>query len=96
MNRLCSANSIEAGNAGFVDTIFFAGEETSGGSQFALDVHAGEFYAAPALGVGAWESAAALSIPSINETHVAWAEQLPAPGAEPPLAGDAADSETGQ
>ena len=32
----------------------------------------------------------------INETHVAWAEQLPAPGAEPPLAGDAADSETGQ
>ena len=32
----------------------------------------------------------------INETHVAWAEQLPAPGTEPPLAGDAADSETGQ
>jgi electron transport complex protein RnfG len=32
----------------------------------------------------------------INETHVAWAEQLPAPGTEPPLAGDAADSGTGQ
>ena len=32
----------------------------------------------------------------INETHVAWAEQLPVPGTEPPLAGDAADSETGQ
>ena len=28
----------------------------------------------------------------INETHVAWAEQLPAPGAEPPLSGDAAGS----
>ena len=32
----------------------------------------------------------------INETHVAWTEQLPAPGTEPPLTGDAADSETGQ
>lgn len=32
----------------------------------------------------------------INETHVAWTEQLPAPGTEPPLAGDAADSGTGQ
>jgi electron transport complex protein RnfG len=32
----------------------------------------------------------------INETHVAWAEQLPAPGTEPPLAGDAADSGTEQ
>ena len=32
----------------------------------------------------------------INETHTAWAEQLPAPGTEPPLAGDPADSGTGQ
>jgi electron transport complex protein RnfG len=27
----------------------------------------------------------------INETHVAWAEQLPAPGTEPPLAGESTD-----
>jgi electron transport complex protein RnfG len=32
----------------------------------------------------------------INETHVAWTEQLPAPGTEPPFAGDDADSGTGQ
>lgn len=32
----------------------------------------------------------------INETHVAWAEQLPAPGTEPPLAGIDADAGTGQ
>ncbi len=32
----------------------------------------------------------------INETHVAWTEQLPAPGTEPPFAGDDAGSGTGQ
>jgi electron transport complex protein RnfG len=32
----------------------------------------------------------------INETHVAWTEQLPAPGSEPPYAGVSEDSETGQ
>ncbi len=32
----------------------------------------------------------------INETHVAWAEQLPAPGTEPPFTGEPADSGTGQ
>ena len=32
----------------------------------------------------------------INETHVAWAEQLPTPGTEPPLTGDPADNGTGQ
>jgi electron transport complex protein RnfG len=32
----------------------------------------------------------------INETHAAWAEQLPAPGTEPPLAGGPEDSGTGQ
>ncbi len=32
----------------------------------------------------------------INETHVAWAEQLPAPGSEPPFADAAEDSGTEQ
>ena len=32
----------------------------------------------------------------INETHVAWAEQLPTPGTEPPFAGAPEDSGTGQ
>ena len=32
----------------------------------------------------------------INETHVAWAEKLPAPGTEPPLTGEPADNGTAQ
>jgi electron transport complex protein RnfG len=32
----------------------------------------------------------------INETHMAWAGQLPAPGTEPPLAGGGAEDGTGQ
>jgi electron transport complex protein RnfG len=32
----------------------------------------------------------------INETHSAWAEQLPAPGTEPPFNGDPADNGSGQ
>jgi len=32
----------------------------------------------------------------INETHAAWAGQLPAPGTEPPLSGDPADNGTAQ
>ena len=32
----------------------------------------------------------------INETHVAWAEQLPTPGTEPPLTIEPADNGTGQ
>lgn len=71
LNRLCSAGSVNAGEAGFVDDIFFTGEETTGGSMWILDVQDGSLWAAPALGRGGWESAAALSIPSINKTHVA-------------------------
>ncbi len=32
----------------------------------------------------------------INETHTAWADQLPATGSEPPLTGEPADNGTGQ
>ena len=32
----------------------------------------------------------------INETHAAWAEQLPAPGTEPPFSGEPEDNGTGQ
>ncbi len=71
LQRLCSAFGVEAGEAGFVDAIFFTGEETGGGTEFALDVANGELWAAPALGVGAWESVTPLSIPSIERTHVA-------------------------
>jgi hypothetical protein len=71
LNRLCSAFGVEAGTYGFVDAIFFTGEESAGGTEWALDVANGELWAAPALGVGAWESVTPLAIPSINKTHVA-------------------------
>ena len=71
LNRLCSAGSFVAGQAGFVDDMFLTGEETGGGTEFALDVANGDLWAAPWLGRAAWESAAALEIPGFNRTHVA-------------------------
>ena len=71
LNRLCSAGSFSSGQAGFVDDIFLTGEETGGGTEFALDIVNGELWAAPWMGRAAWESVAALEVPGINETHVA-------------------------
>ncbi|GAA5496743.1 hypothetical protein Rhal01_02928 [Rubritalea halochordaticola] len=71
LNRLCSGYGVQAGQAGFVDDVYLTGEETGGGSMWALDVNGDAIWAAPALGVGGWEAATPLSIPSINETHVA-------------------------
>ena len=50
LNRLCSAGSFVAGQAGFVDDVFLTGEETGGGTEFALDVATGELWAAPWMG----------------------------------------------
>ena len=71
LNRLCSAGYVEEGQAGFVDDIFFSGEETSGGTEFVLDVANDVLYAAPWMGRAAWESVALLDVPTINKTHVA-------------------------
>ena len=60
--RLCSANHVEPGDYGFVDRIFFTGEETGapfhphGGTEWILDVDGHALYAAPDLGRGAWEN----------------------------------------
>jgi secreted PhoX family phosphatase len=64
LNRLCSANGVEAGSFGFVDDVFFTGEETDGGSEWALDVTNGALWAVPAMGRGAWESVAAIEPPA--------------------------------
>jgi len=60
LDRFCSANLMEAyqfGNGrGFADTIYFAGEETDNGTEFALNVETNELWALPWLGVAAWES----------------------------------------
>ncbi|MBJ7900130.1 MAG: hypothetical protein GC158_09465 [Cyanobacteria bacterium RI_101] len=60
LDRFCSANLFEAGQYGFVDTIFFTGEETDDGTEFALDAANNELWALPWLGVAAWESVTAL------------------------------------
>jgi hypothetical protein len=60
LDRFCAANLMEAyqfGNGrGFADTIYFAGEETDNGTEFALNVETNELWALPWLGVAAWES----------------------------------------
>ncbi len=70
LNRFCSAQLIEAnqfgsGN-GFADAIFFTGEETSGGTEFALDVATGQLWAVPWLGRAAWESVTELDTGSTD------------------------------
>ena len=56
INRPCSASLFEAGEYGLVDDIFFSGEESDGGQEFALDVHNGILYCLPWLGRAAWEN----------------------------------------
>jgi len=60
LDRFCSANLFEAGQYGFVDTIFFTGEEVDDGTEFALNTATNELWALPWLGVAAWESVTAL------------------------------------
>ena len=55
-NRFCSARGVSEGELDFMDDIFFTGEETSGGTQWALDVDSQTIWAVPAMGYGAWES----------------------------------------
>ena len=64
--RLCSAQGVEAGTYGFVDDIFFTGEENGkpfavyGGTEFALDVNGRALWAVPSMGRAAWENVTAL------------------------------------
>jgi|GEM_PF-105805 hypothetical protein len=59
-DRFCSAQYIEAeqfgAGRGLVDDIFFTGEETDGGTEFALDPDTNTLYAVPWMGLAAWES----------------------------------------
>ena len=71
LDRFCSANLMEAyqfGNGrGFADTIYFAGEETDNGTEFALNVETNELWALPWLGVAAWESVTELDTGSTDK-----------------------------
>jgi len=69
LSSLCSAQLIEGGHYGFVDTIFFTHEEIPdpifhpyGGSLWALDVASKRLFAVPAAGRMAWENTAPLRI----------------------------------
>ncbi len=60
ISRFCSAALIEAhqfgaGN-GLTDRIFFSGEETLGGTQFALDIKTNTLHAVPWFGRAGWEN----------------------------------------
>lgn len=55
-DRFCSSYLIHAGVNGFVDNIYFTGEETSNGQEFALDVDKGVMYAVPQLGRASFEN----------------------------------------
>jgi len=60
--RLCSSQGVAAGTYGFVDDVYFTGEETGkpshphGGTDWALDVRNRTLWAVPAMGRMAWEN----------------------------------------
>jgi secreted PhoX family phosphatase len=56
IDRLCSASLFKAGQFGLVDDIFFTGEETGDGQEFALDVNTDTLWCLPWLGRAAWEN----------------------------------------
>lgn len=70
MRRLCSANGFSKGEFGFRDDIFFTGEETGGGYEYALDVKDGVLYQLPALGKAAWESVTVLDTGNPRQTAI--------------------------
>lgn len=59
-NRFCSSVLLEANSfgegRGLVDRIYFAGEETDGGTEWAVDVDSNAIWAAPMMGRGRWEN----------------------------------------
>ncbi|MBL1210452.1 MAG: DUF839 domain-containing protein [Geminocystis sp. GBBB08] len=60
INRFCSAQYIKANQfgqgRGLVDSLFFMGEETDGGTEFVLDPVTKTLYAVPSMGRAAWEN----------------------------------------
>jgi|GEM_PF-60333 len=60
INRLCSAHYIEAEQfgegRGLTDSLYFTGEEASGGTEFVLDPATNTLHAVPWMGRAAWEN----------------------------------------
>jgi secreted PhoX family phosphatase len=78
--RFCSSNGVQAGQYGFVDNLYFAGEEAGkptlphGGSMWVLDVDGRQLWGVPALGRGAWENATALDPQDPNKVALIWGD----------------------
>jgi len=58
--RFCSSSFYDKGDYGFADDIYITGEESSNGSQWALDVAGRKIWACPMLGRGGWENVSAI------------------------------------
>jgi hypothetical protein len=71
IQRFCSAALFEANQfgagIGLADRIFFSGEETSNGTQFALDTQTNTLYAVPAFGRASWENVTELNTGSASK-----------------------------
>ncbi len=74
INRFCSSiyvegNEFESGS-GIVDSIYFTGEETFGGTEFALDIENNTLYAVPWLGRAGWENVTQVDTGNSDEVGI--------------------------
>ena len=71
LNRLCSAQYVPAHQfgegIGLIDSLFFTGEETGGGTEFVVDPATSTMYAVPWMGRAAWESVTELNTGSTDK-----------------------------
>lgn len=70
IDRLCGASLFNAGKYGLVDDIFFTGEETGDGQEFALDVDSDTLWCLPWLGRAAWENVTLLETGVANKVAI--------------------------
>jgi len=70
IDRLCSASLFKAGQFGLVDDIFFTGEETGDGQEFALDVKTDTMWCLPWLGRAAWENVTMIETGTTNKVAI--------------------------
>ena len=70
LDRLCSAALFEAGQFGLVDDIFFTGEESGDGQEFALDVDSDTLWCLPWLGRAAWENVTMIETGVANKVAI--------------------------
>lgn len=69
-NRFCSSYGVEAYRDGFVNDIYFTGEETGGGQFCALDVNSQTLHVVPMLGRAAFENAGSIENFSSNKVAI--------------------------